>query len=96
MFGRSGLLLGMLLYSVLQHRLRTHSCHVVSWIFLVVGRPGILLVALLEETAIRRTGHRKRHYGVYYCEKGRYVKAARRASRFGCFPSIYLTLLTLI
>lgn len=32
------------------------------------GGPGILLVALLEETAIWRTGHRKRHYGVDYCE----------------------------
>ena len=40
--------------------------------------PEILLVALLEETAIRRAGHRKRHYGVDNSEKERNVEAARR------------------
>lgn len=64
MFGRFGLWLDMLLYFVSQHRLRIRSCHDVSWrLFWERVEEKILLVSLLEETTVRRTGHRKRHLG---------------------------------
>ena len=64
MSGRFVLWLDMLLCCELRRRLLTRSCEEYSVLGCrTIQRDVVLLITLLEETAVRRTGNRERHRG---------------------------------